>query len=88
MLEISIGGGAFQDILAAGGSFVTGGYNVTISTCCSNPIAGRPSVSTEPLVHHAEQGRQPQHEEHAVGVNAIDDACDESVWRGRHRTLV
>ena len=27
-LEISIGGGAFQDILAAGGSFVAGGYTI------------------------------------------------------------
>ncbi|MGQ9898139.1 MAG: S8 family serine peptidase [Acidobacteriota bacterium] len=41
VLEISINGGPFQDILAAGGSFVTGGYNGVISTCCSNPIGGR-----------------------------------------------
>jgi len=30
VLEISIGGGAFTDIITAGGSFVTGGYNKTI----------------------------------------------------------
>ena len=30
VLEISIGGGAFTDIITAGGSFVTGGYNATI----------------------------------------------------------
>ena len=42
VLEISIDGGAtFTDILAAGGSFVSGGYNGTISTGFSNPIAGR-----------------------------------------------
>jgi hypothetical protein len=41
VLEISINGGPFQDILAAGGSFVTGGYNGTVSTCCNNPIGGR-----------------------------------------------
>lgn len=41
VLEISIGGGAFQDILTAGGSFVTGGYNGTISVNFSSPIAGR-----------------------------------------------
>jgi subtilisin-like proprotein convertase family protein len=41
VLEISIGGGAFQDILAAGGSFVAGGYNGTISTGFSSGIAGR-----------------------------------------------
>ncbi len=41
VLEISIGGGAFNDIVAAGGSFVTGGYTGTISTSFSSPIAGR-----------------------------------------------
>jgi hypothetical protein len=41
VLEISINGGAYQDILAAGGSFVTGGYNATISTAFGSPIAGR-----------------------------------------------
>lgn len=30
VLEISINGGAFQDILAAGGSFAAGGYNASI----------------------------------------------------------
>jgi hypothetical protein len=41
VLEISIGGGAFADILAAGGSFVSGGYNCTIATGSGNPLAGR-----------------------------------------------
>ncbi|MFN8289757.1 MAG: S8 family serine peptidase [Chitinophagaceae bacterium] len=41
VLEISINGGAYQDILAAGGSFVTGGYTGTISSSFSSPIAGR-----------------------------------------------
>ena len=45
MLEISIGGGAFTDIIAAGGSFVTGGYTGTISTGFSNPLAGRQAWS-------------------------------------------
>jgi hypothetical protein len=40
-LEISIGAGAFTDILAAGGSFLTNGYTQTISTCCGNPLGGR-----------------------------------------------
>lgn len=40
-LEISIGGGPFKDILAAGGSFLTNGYTQTISTCCGNPLGGR-----------------------------------------------
>ncbi|HET6545112.1 MAG TPA: kelch repeat-containing protein, partial [Rhodanobacteraceae bacterium] len=45
VLEISINGGAFQDFVDAGGAFTTGGYNDTISTCCSNPIAGRDAWS-------------------------------------------
>src|SRR5947207_5609412 len=32
VLEISVSGEAFADILTAGGSFVAGGYNATIST--------------------------------------------------------
>ena len=45
VLEIMIGAGSFQDILAAGGSFVTGGYNATISTTTGSPIAGRQAWS-------------------------------------------
>jgi len=41
VLEISLDGGAFVDILSAGGSFVTNGYDSTISTSSGNPIGGR-----------------------------------------------
>lgn len=41
VLEISINGGAFQDILAAGGSFLAGGYTGTVSSSFSNPLGGR-----------------------------------------------
>ena len=42
VLEISTDGGAsFQDILAAGGGFLTGGYIGVISSSFSSPIAGR-----------------------------------------------
>ena len=46
MLEVSspnINAGAFTDVTAAavGGSFVSGGYNATISTAFMSPIAGR-----------------------------------------------
>ena len=46
VLEVSspnINGGAFTDITdaAVGGSFVSGGYNATISTAFQSPIAGR-----------------------------------------------
>ncbi|HZV33872.1 MAG TPA: proprotein convertase P-domain protein, partial [Verrucomicrobiae bacterium] len=40
VLEISINGGAFQDILQAGGTFVSGGY-VTNILDSSNPLNGR-----------------------------------------------
>lgn len=43
VLEISIAGGAFADIIAAGGSFVSGGYTGTIDTGDTNPLAGRPA---------------------------------------------
>ncbi len=45
VLEISIAGGAFQDILAAGGSFSMGGYNKAVATGYSNPLAGRQAWS-------------------------------------------
>lgn len=45
VLEISIDGGAFQDIVSAGGSFVSGGYNTTLSSGYSNPLAGRQAWS-------------------------------------------
>ena len=41
VLEISINGSAYQDIIAAGGSFVTGGYTHIISGASGSPIAGR-----------------------------------------------
>ena len=46
VLELSTdGGNTFQDIVAAGGSFLIGGYNRTISTDRGSPIAGRPAWS-------------------------------------------
>ena len=46
VLEISQdGGNTFRDILAAGGSFVMGGYNGTIATDRGSPIAGRQAWS-------------------------------------------
>ena len=41
VLEMSIGAGGFQDIITAGGSFASGGYNATISTGFMSPISGR-----------------------------------------------
>jgi hypothetical protein len=41
VLEISIGGGPFQDVVAAGGSFLAGGYNGTIEGNNGNPLANR-----------------------------------------------
>ncbi len=45
VLEIKIGSGSFIDILAAGGSFITNGYNRTISSSYGNPLAGRQAWS-------------------------------------------
>jgi hypothetical protein len=45
VLEISINGGAYQDILLAGGSFLQNGYNSTISSNYSSPIGGRAAWS-------------------------------------------
>jgi hypothetical protein len=41
VLEIRIGDGPWQDILAAGGSFISGGYDGAIDACCQIPLAGR-----------------------------------------------
>jgi subtilisin-like proprotein convertase family protein len=45
VLEISINGGPFTDIVTAGGSFGSGGYTDTISSNFSSPIAGRQAWS-------------------------------------------
>ena len=45
VLEIKIGNGSYADIISAGGSFVTGGYDHTISSSYDNPLAGRPAWS-------------------------------------------
>jgi hypothetical protein len=45
VLEIKIASGTFQDILDAGGSFVSGGYNTTLSSDYGNPLAGRQAWS-------------------------------------------
>jgi PKD repeat protein/endonuclease/exonuclease/phosphatase family metal-dependent hydrolase len=45
VLEIAIGGGSYTDVVAAGGSFVSGGYNTTLSGDFNNPLAGRQAWS-------------------------------------------
>lgn len=41
VLEIKIGEADWQDIEAAGGVFLQGGYDGIIDSCCQNPLAGR-----------------------------------------------
>ncbi len=41
VLEIKIGSTRWQDIIDAGGRFITGGYDGMIDACCSNPLARR-----------------------------------------------
>ncbi len=43
LLEVSINGGAFQDIVAAGGAFIQNGYNGSLGGGTNNPIANRPA---------------------------------------------
>ena len=45
VLEISINGGAFTDIITAGGSFAAGGYDSTLGQFSGNPLAGRDAWS-------------------------------------------
>ncbi|MEY2484503.1 MAG: hypothetical protein QOH39_151 [Verrucomicrobiota bacterium] len=40
ILELSLNGGPFTDIVSAGGGFASGGYNGTISVNYNSPIAG------------------------------------------------
>lgn len=47
VLEIAINGGAFTDIVTAGGTFTAGGYNGTISTSWGSPIGGRAAWTGE-----------------------------------------
>ena len=41
VLEIKIGANDWQDIEASGGSFLSGGYDGTLDSCCQNPLSGR-----------------------------------------------
>ncbi len=45
VLEIRIGGGAWQDIIVAGGAFESGGYDGPIDACCQNPLRNLPGWS-------------------------------------------
>ena len=45
VLEITIGAGARQDILDAGGQFAAGGYNRVLSSSYQNPLGGRQAWS-------------------------------------------
>jgi hypothetical protein len=55
VLEIKIGDAAFQDILAAGGAFTSGGYDGVIESCCQNPLAGRSGWSGKSSVNQTPQ---------------------------------
>ena len=45
VLEIKIGAGSWTDVVSAGGSFVSGGYNSTLSSRHNNPLGGRQAWS-------------------------------------------
>ncbi|MBU6175158.1 MAG: hypothetical protein KGQ60_15215, partial [Planctomycetes bacterium] len=56
VLEISINGGAYQDILLAGGAFIQNGYNFTISSNYASPIGGRSAWSGNSATLTGNQG--------------------------------
>ncbi len=41
VLEVSTDGTTWEDVIAAGGVFESGGYDGVVSSCCSNPIGGQ-----------------------------------------------
>ncbi|MFO1477918.1 MAG: S8 family serine peptidase [Verrucomicrobiota bacterium] len=45
VLEVSVDGASFTDIVSAGGIFVSGGYTMPISSGYGNPLAGRQAWS-------------------------------------------
>jgi hypothetical protein len=45
VLELAIDGGAFADLVGAGGTFAAGGYTDTLGNGCENPLAGRSAWS-------------------------------------------
>jgi hypothetical protein len=59
VLEISIGGAPYQDILAAGGRFDAGGYNLVISSGYQSPILGRRAWSGQSANRQYVQVRLP-----------------------------
>ena len=77
VLEIKLGNGEWQDIVAAGGTFEFGGYDGPIDACCQNPLAGR----------HAWSGRSGTNQRAEFVTSSVrlpDAAAGQSVqlrWR-------
>ena len=59
VLEISLGNGPFTDILAAGGAFVSHGYDGTLSDLDNSPIPGRQAWTGTSLGSLATQVKLP-----------------------------
>ncbi|MEJ7623393.1 MAG: carboxypeptidase regulatory-like domain-containing protein [Pyrinomonadaceae bacterium] len=85
VLEISVAGAAFQDIIAAGGSFVTGGYSGSIAVGSGSPIGGRNAWTGTQTAFVTTTVNLPTS---AAGQNAIlrwrmatDESVNESGWR-------
>jgi hypothetical protein len=78
VLEIKIGSGQFQDVLAAGGQFATGGYVGPISSCCQNPLQGRQAWSAKSGINNQQAAYV------ATKVNLPASAAGQSIqlrWR-------
>ena len=88
VLEIKIGAGAFTDILAAGGSFVSGGYNGTISTAVQQFTRGPPGLERKLRRLHYDDGgsaRRCRGPEHSI---ALALRHGQRQWQQRHQRLV
>src|SRR5204863_3622712 len=80
-----VNGGSFNDIMTAGGSFVTGGYTDTISTDFGSPIGGRLAWSGDSGGYITTKVNLPAA---AIGQNiklrfrmASDDSVNQTGWR-------
>jgi hypothetical protein len=55
VLDIRLGANDWQDIEAAGGAFLAGGYDGVIDACCQNPLAGKRGWSGRSGINQASE---------------------------------
>ncbi len=74
VLEMKIGGGNYMDILAAGGSFASNGYNTSIIAEGNNPLSARRAWSGDQRGRHdrGEPARGGARADSAVSMDLRD----------------